>query len=151
MDYLVLPNIFFMQLLLHPFVYGLYFKLVREPMMKFFKRLTCSCKFILQLLPLSHEGLLGCDETVAINIICRRTYAITIVYNQLCNLVVFNQQICVNRINVRSKYLCICMYDDCIVNIYGTVQLQGNEQNARIVAFSRNAYLYFNTYVDSTW
>ena len=117
MDYLVLPNIFFMQPLLHPFVYGLYFKLVRKPMMKFFKRLACSCKFILQLLPLSHEGLHGCDETVAINIICRHTYAITIVYNQLCNIVVFIQQICVNRINVRSKYLCTCMYDDCIIYI----------------------------------
>ena len=45
MDYLVLPNVFFLPPLLHPFVYGLYFKLVREPMMKFFKRLACSCKF----------------------------------------------------------------------------------------------------------
>jgi len=45
-DYIILPNLFFMPPLLHPFVYGLYFRFVREPMMTFLKRIhvTCRCK-----------------------------------------------------------------------------------------------------------
>ena len=42
--YAVAPNISFLSLLLHPFVYGLYFKQVREPMMRLLKRITCPCK-----------------------------------------------------------------------------------------------------------
>ena len=42
--YLILPNIGFIIALLHPFVYALYFKQVREPMMRLLKRITCPCK-----------------------------------------------------------------------------------------------------------
>ena len=42
--YVVAPNIGFFSLLFHPFVYGLYFKQVREPMMRLLKRITCPCK-----------------------------------------------------------------------------------------------------------
>jgi len=45
MRYVVAPNIGYISLLLHPFVYGLYFKQIREPMMSFLKRITCPCKF----------------------------------------------------------------------------------------------------------
>ena len=46
MQYVVGPNIIYFSLLLHPFVYGLYFKQVREPMMRLLKRITrlCKCK-----------------------------------------------------------------------------------------------------------
>ena len=46
MQYVVGPNIIYFSLLLHPFVYGLYFKQVREPMMRLLKRITrlCRCK-----------------------------------------------------------------------------------------------------------
>ena len=46
MQYVVTRNIIFISLLLHPFVYGLYFKQVREPMMRLLKRTTrlCKCK-----------------------------------------------------------------------------------------------------------
>ena len=44
MQYVVAPNIIYFSLLLHPFVYGLYFKQVREPMMRSLKRITCLCK-----------------------------------------------------------------------------------------------------------
>ena len=44
MRYVVGPNIGFVSLLLHPFVYGLYFQQVREPMMRLLKRITSSCK-----------------------------------------------------------------------------------------------------------
>ena len=37
-------NIGFTVLLFHPLVYGLYFKQVREPMMRLLKRITCPCK-----------------------------------------------------------------------------------------------------------
>ena len=37
-------NIGFTSLLLHPLVYGLYFKQVREPMMRLLKGITCPCK-----------------------------------------------------------------------------------------------------------
>ena len=39
------PNIIFIVFLLHPIVYGLYFKQVREPMMKTLKRFFCKNKF----------------------------------------------------------------------------------------------------------
>ena len=39
-QYVVGPNIVYFSLLLHPFVYGLYFKQVREPMMRLLKRFT---------------------------------------------------------------------------------------------------------------
>ena len=42
--YIVTPNIECIPLLLHPFVYGLYFKQVREPMMRLLKGITCPCK-----------------------------------------------------------------------------------------------------------
>ena len=44
--YLIIPNIGYVNLLLHPFAYGLYFKQVREPMMRLLKRITqlCKCK-----------------------------------------------------------------------------------------------------------
>ena len=38
------PNLIYFSLLLHPFVYGLYFKQVREPMMRLLERITCLCK-----------------------------------------------------------------------------------------------------------
>ena len=41
----VSPNIIFVVFLLHPIVYGLYFKQVREPMMKIMKRLLCKNNF----------------------------------------------------------------------------------------------------------
>ena len=44
MRYVVGPNVGFLSLLFHPFVYGLYFKQVREPMMRLLKRITCPCK-----------------------------------------------------------------------------------------------------------
>ena len=46
LQYLIAPNISYFFLLLHPFVYGLYFKQVREPMMRLLKRIThlCKCK-----------------------------------------------------------------------------------------------------------
>ena len=45
-QYVVGSNVGFLSLLLHPFVYGLYFKQVREPMMRLLKRITrlCKCK-----------------------------------------------------------------------------------------------------------
>ena len=44
--YLITPNISHVNLLLHPFAYALYFKQVREPMMRLLKRITrlCKCK-----------------------------------------------------------------------------------------------------------
>ena len=42
--YVVLPNIGFLSVLFHPFVYGLYFKQIREPMIRLLKRITCPCK-----------------------------------------------------------------------------------------------------------
>jgi len=44
MDYLILPNLFFVSPLLHPFVYGVYFKLVREPMINCLKGMIGWCK-----------------------------------------------------------------------------------------------------------
>ena len=46
MQYVVTRNIILISLLLHPFVYGLYFKQVRKPMMRLLKRITrlCKCK-----------------------------------------------------------------------------------------------------------
>ena len=44
MRYVVAPNIGFISLLFLPFVYGLYFKQVRDPMMRLLKRITCTCK-----------------------------------------------------------------------------------------------------------
>ena len=42
--YLIMPNIGYVNILLHPFAYALYFKQVREPMMRLLKTITCSCK-----------------------------------------------------------------------------------------------------------
>ena len=44
MRYMVTPNIGLMSLLFHPFVYGLYFTQVREPMIRLLKRITSLCK-----------------------------------------------------------------------------------------------------------
>ena len=41
MDYIIVPNVTYTTLLLDPFVYGLYFKQVREPMIRVSKRLLC--------------------------------------------------------------------------------------------------------------
>ena len=41
---IIAPNIGYITFLLHPFAYGLYFKQVREPMMRLLKRITCPCK-----------------------------------------------------------------------------------------------------------
>ena len=43
--YVVDPNVGYLMFLFHPFVYGLYYKQVREPMMKVLKRATCRNKF----------------------------------------------------------------------------------------------------------
>ena len=43
-QYVVAPNVGFLSLLFHPFVYGLYFKQIRVPMMRLLKRITCPCK-----------------------------------------------------------------------------------------------------------
>ena len=42
--YVATPIIAFSSILFHPFVYGLYFKQIREPMMRLLKRITCPCK-----------------------------------------------------------------------------------------------------------
>ena len=44
MRYVVTPNIGLISLLFHPIVYGLYFKQVREPMIRLLKRITSLCK-----------------------------------------------------------------------------------------------------------
>ena len=44
MHHVIGSNLGFTSLLFHPFVYGLYFKQVREPMMRLLKRITCPCK-----------------------------------------------------------------------------------------------------------
>ena len=44
MEYVLVHNVGFLTLLFHPFVYGLYFKQVREPMMRLLKRITCPYK-----------------------------------------------------------------------------------------------------------
>ena len=41
----VYPNTFYAVPLLHPFVYGLYFKEIHQPMMKRMKMLLCCSKF----------------------------------------------------------------------------------------------------------
>jgi len=43
--YGVTPNVVYLVIFLHPFVYGLYYKQVREPMMKVLKRIACRNKF----------------------------------------------------------------------------------------------------------
>ena len=43
--YMVAPNIGYLVVLLHPFVYGLYYKQVREPMMQVLRRVICRSKF----------------------------------------------------------------------------------------------------------
>ena len=43
-QYMVTSNSGYLLLLFHPFVYGLYFKQVRDPMMRLLKRITCPCK-----------------------------------------------------------------------------------------------------------
>ena len=42
--YIIAPNVGYIIFLLHPFAYALYFKQVREPMMRLLKRITCPCK-----------------------------------------------------------------------------------------------------------
>ena len=44
MRYVVTPNLYTLSLLFHPFVYGLYFKQLREPMMRLLKRIIYPCK-----------------------------------------------------------------------------------------------------------
>ena len=44
MRYVVIPNIGILSLPLHAFVYGLYFKQIREPMMRLLKSITSLCK-----------------------------------------------------------------------------------------------------------
>ena len=44
MRYVVAPNVGFIALLFYPFVYGLYFKQIRQPMMRLLKSITSSCK-----------------------------------------------------------------------------------------------------------
>ena len=41
---LVVPNVSYVVLLLHPFAYALYFKEIRKPMMNLMRRVTCPCK-----------------------------------------------------------------------------------------------------------
>ena len=43
--YVVTPNVSYLMIFLHPFVYGLYYKQVRKPMMKALKRVACRKKF----------------------------------------------------------------------------------------------------------
>jgi len=45
MDLILIPNSYFAIPLLHPFIYGLYFKQVHEPMLRRLKGLCCKCKF----------------------------------------------------------------------------------------------------------
>ena len=40
----IIPNIGYVASLLHPFAYGLYFKQIREPMMRLLRGITCPCK-----------------------------------------------------------------------------------------------------------
>ena len=40
----ILPNLAYVAFLLHPFAYALYFKQIRDPMMRLLKRITCPCK-----------------------------------------------------------------------------------------------------------
>ena len=42
--YLISPNIGYITFLIHPLAYGLYFKQIREPMMRLLKGITCPCK-----------------------------------------------------------------------------------------------------------
>ena len=42
--YIITPNIGYITFLIHPFAYALYFKQVREPMMRLLKRITCPYK-----------------------------------------------------------------------------------------------------------
>jgi len=44
MRYIIGPNVGYITLLFHPFVYGLYFKQIRKPMINLIKRITCPCK-----------------------------------------------------------------------------------------------------------
>ena len=44
MKYVVAPNIGHAVYVFHPFVYGVYFKQVRKPMVSLVKRITCPCK-----------------------------------------------------------------------------------------------------------
>jgi len=57
MDYVANRNVGYLVILLHLFVYGLYYKQIREPMMKVLKQTFCR-----NLLLPSHEKLLGRDE-----------------------------------------------------------------------------------------
>ena len=42
--YVITPNLGYVVSLIHPFAYALYFKQVREPVMRLLKRITCPCK-----------------------------------------------------------------------------------------------------------
>jgi len=44
LQYVIIPNIGYVALILHPFAYGLYFKQIRKPMINLLKRITCPCK-----------------------------------------------------------------------------------------------------------
>ena len=43
--YVILPNLLYLQFLLHPLVYGLYFRKIRQPLCRRLKRMVQSCKF----------------------------------------------------------------------------------------------------------
>ena len=43
-NYVIVPAMAYVTFLIHPFAYALYFKQVREPMMRLLKRITCPCK-----------------------------------------------------------------------------------------------------------
>ena len=42
--YIITPNLIYITFLFHPFAYALYFKQVREPMMRLLNGITCPCK-----------------------------------------------------------------------------------------------------------
>jgi len=42
--YVVIPSLGYVKFSLHPFVYGLYFKQIRKPMINLLKRINCPCK-----------------------------------------------------------------------------------------------------------
>ena len=44
LSHLIFPNVAYATFLIHPFAYALYFKQIREPMMRLLKGITCPCK-----------------------------------------------------------------------------------------------------------
>ena len=43
-NYVIVPSTTYVAFLIHPFAYALYFKQIREPMMRLLNGITCSCK-----------------------------------------------------------------------------------------------------------